>query len=186
MMDWEAIIKAESSEELKEAKLWLFQENMRLEQERTRQEKEKADLECAKDKFIRERNSFKTEMNILNRKSLLERKRLKEENLFFDKKMAILQNGFRQLDLDRKAFEVEKIRFQKEKELYQQQQSAGYYSSDLTALVPILFRNATNPLTLRKRYKDLIKIFHPDNIAGDEELVQIINREFSRRRREEA
>ena len=31
MIDWEEVIKAESTEELKEIKLWLFQENMRLE-----------------------------------------------------------------------------------------------------------------------------------------------------------
>ena len=34
MIDWEEVIKAESTEELKEIKLWLFQENMRLKQER--------------------------------------------------------------------------------------------------------------------------------------------------------
>ncbi len=33
MIDWEEVIKAESTEELKEIKLWLFQENMRLKQE---------------------------------------------------------------------------------------------------------------------------------------------------------
>lgn len=186
MIDWEAILKADSADELKDAKLWLFQENMRLEQERNRQAKEKADLEYAKDKFNRERSNFKEEMNVLNRKSLLERKRIKEENLFFDKKMAILQNGFRQLEADRRQFEVEKIRFQKEKELFEGQQSSCFYTGDISSLIPVLFRNATNPLTLRKRYKDLVKIFHPDNVAGDEELVQMINREFSRRKREEA
>ena len=35
MIDWEEVIKAESTEELKEIKLWLFQENMRLKQERS-------------------------------------------------------------------------------------------------------------------------------------------------------
>ena len=48
MIDWEEIIRTESTEELKEAKLWLFQENMRLQQERT-------ELEQAKDKFLEER-----------------------------------------------------------------------------------------------------------------------------------
>ena len=49
----------------------------------------------------------------------------------------------------------------------------------------VLFRGATNPLTLRKRYKDLLKIFHPDNLCGDAELVQMINREYERRKRAE-
>lgn len=184
MEDWEELIKAESSEELKEFKLWLFQENMRLEQVRLRLEQEQRNLKEATDKFLKERTSFKEEMDILNRRSVQERKRLKEENLFFDKKMAILQDGFRQLEADRKSLERERISFENEREMMSRRVSTGFYAD--TSIVEILFRNATNPLALRKRYKDLMKIFHPDNIAGDEELVQMINREFARRRREEA
>ncbi|MDE6700479.1 MAG: hypothetical protein K2K10_05640, partial [Acetatifactor sp.] len=110
MKDWEEIIKAESSEELKEAKLWLFQEYMRLEQERK-------DLNDTMDKFRKERTSFQEEMNALNHRSVMERKRLREENLFFDKKMAILQEGFRQLEADRKNLERERISLEKEREI---------------------------------------------------------------------
>lgn len=175
MIDWEELLFSDNPDEVKKAKIWLFRENMRLEQE------QKA-LEEAKEKFNKERASFKEEMNALNRRSAMERQRLKEENLFFDKKMQILQDGFRQLELDRKAFDAEKERVRKQ----QAQAANDYYSDGAATIVGILFRNATNPLTLRKRYKDLIKIFHPDNIAGDEELVQLINREFSKRKREEA
>lgn len=177
MKDWEEIIKAESSEELKEAKLWLFQEYMRLEQERK-------DLNDTMDKFRKERTSFQEEMNALNHRSVMERKRLREENLFFDKKMAILQEGFRQLETDRKNLERERISLEKERELMSHGRALDFYGDN--PLMDLLFRNATNPLALRKRYKDLVKIFHPDNVAGDEELVQMINREFARRRREEA
>ena len=41
-----------------------------------------------------------------------------------------------------------------------------------------MFRGVKNPLALKKRYKDLIKIFHPDNVAGDKEMIQKINREY--------
>lgn len=174
-MDWEEIIRTESPEELREAKLWLFQENMRLEQERK-------NLNEMMDKFHAERKCFMDEMNILNRRSVMERKRLKEENLFFDKKMAILQDGFRQLEIDRKSLERERISLEKERELTSQRRD--FFGDG--SVVEVLFRNATNPLALRKRYKDLVKIFHPDNVAGDEELVQLINREFAKRRREEA
>ena len=73
MIDWEEIIRTESTEELKEAKLWLFQENMRLQQERT-------ELEQAKDKFLEERVTLRDELDALNRRTVMERKRLKEEN----------------------------------------------------------------------------------------------------------
>ena len=54
MIDWEEVIKAESTEELKEIKLWLFQENMRLKQERSELEQERTELEQARNKFLDE------------------------------------------------------------------------------------------------------------------------------------
>lgn len=171
MIDWEEIIQTESADELKKVKLWLFQENIRLENERR-------ELEQAQDKFLKERVKFRDEMDSLNRRTVMERKRLKEENLFFDKKMAILQAGFQQLEADRKSLEREKNRFWKEKVEKQ-------YALPESDIVETLFRSANNPLALRKRYRDLVKIFHPDNVFGDEELVQLINKEFLRRRREE-
>ena len=90
MIDWEEVIKAESTEELKEIKLWLFQENMRLKQERSELEQERTELEQARNKFLDERVKLRDELDELNRRTIMERKRLKEENLFFEKKMAIL------------------------------------------------------------------------------------------------
>lgn len=83
MIDWEEVIKAESTEELKEIKLWLFQENMRLKQERSELEQERTELEQARNKFLDERVKLRDELDELNRRTIMERKRLKEENLFF-------------------------------------------------------------------------------------------------------
>ena len=101
MINWEDVLNAEDDDELRNAKLWLFQENMRLQQEKNRieqdlerLEKERRTIEEARDKFNSERMCFKDEMNALNRKSVIERQRMKDEKLFFDKKLAILQNGF--------------------------------------------------------------------------------------------
>lgn len=174
MIDWEEIIKAESPEELKKAKLWLFQENMRLENERN-------EFTQIRDKFLQERVKLRDELDELNRRTLLERKRLKEENLFFDKKMMILQDGFRRLEEDRRSFEREK-RLMKEEMYRMQEQNEDSAGSNVAE---ILFRSVNNPLALRKRYRDLVKIFHPDNLFGDEELAQQINKEFLRRRKEE-
>lgn len=176
MIDWEEIIRADSPDELKEAKLWLFQENMRLERERQ-------ELADSKDKFLKERVSLKNELDELNRRTVMERKRLREENLFFDKKMAILQDGFRKLEEDRKSLERERVRLELEREQVSSSRVSGFLGD--SSVMQVLFRSANNPLALRKRYRDLVKIFHPDNLGGDEELVQMINREFARRRREE-
>lgn len=165
MLDWEEVKKAESTEELKKAKLWLFQENIRLQNERRELEKE---IEA----FRKEREQFKKELRELNRKADMEQKRLKEQERFFEKKMMILQNGFRQLEEDRHALESQR------REMKEISDSISVETVD----VDILFRSIkNNPLALRKRYKDLLKIFHPDNLYGDGELVQRINQEYLRR-----
>ncbi|MCR5754419.1 MAG: hypothetical protein K6G30_06380 [Acetatifactor sp.] len=175
MINWEEIIRTESADELKEVKLWLFQENMRL-------QKEQRELENARDKFLKERVRLRDEVDELNRKTVMERKRLKEESMFFDKKMEILKAGFLQLEQDRKVLEQEKRNFEQEK-LHLIQRESDVASSE--EAVALLFRNANNPLALRKRYRDLIKIFHPDNLFGDAELTLSINKEFSKRREEQ-
>lgn len=177
MINWKEIIAADSESELKNAKLWLFQENMRLENERK-------ELEQAREKFINERTQFRTEMNSLNHKTFLERKRLREENIFFDKKLEILKEGFAQLDADRRALNREKKAFIAEKNARLKEKS--FREKSITGdVADILFRGINNPLALRKRYRDLVKIYHPDNIFGDEEMIQIINREYLRRKKEE-
>jgi hypothetical protein len=170
MIDWEKVIQAECADDLKEIKLWLFRENIRL-------QNEQKELTEAKDKFLKERVRLRNELDELNRRTVIERKRLKEENLFFDKKMAILQDGFRKLEEDRRALAREKSRMEAEKSSYG---TYGGFAS--TEFVDMLFGNVNNPLALRKRYKDLVKIFHPDNLYGDAELMQMINKEFQRRR----
>ena len=40
----------------------------------------------------------------------------------------------------------------------------------------MLFQGVNSSLALKKRYKDLIKMFHPDNIAGYHEMVLVINK----------
>ena len=42
----------------------------------------------------------------------------------------------------------------------------------------MFFAGVTSELALKKRYKDLIKIYHPDNISGDTNTIQEINREY--------
>ncbi len=171
MMDWDEIIQTTSAEELREAKLWLFREHMRLEDERK-------NLEEAQEKFLNERVKIRDEIDELNRKTVIERKRLKEENLFFEKKMDILKNGFLQLDEDRKSFEKQKQSFLAEN---RKREESSFFSGDIAEC---LFRGINNPLALRKRYRDLTKIFHPDNLFGDEEIAQMINREYVKRKRE--
>lgn len=42
----------------------------------------------------------------------------------------------------------------------------------------MFFKGANSPQALKKRYKDLIKIYHPDSEFGDNQTIQEINREY--------
>lgn len=181
MIDWEEIAGAVGTDELREAKLWLFQENIRLENVRKELDESREKFDESQKKFLDERVRFRKEMEDLNRRTVQEQKRLREENLFFEKKLAILQDGFRQLDEDRKSLE-------KQKQVLAQQRKRSIQCAEgeslLEETVKRLFAGVSNPLALRKRHRDLVKIFHPDNLFGDAELVQMINKEYLRRKEE--
>lgn len=164
----EEILLEGSKEELQELKAWLFRENIRL-------EAAAKELKQMQEQFLKEKIQFQEEMKLLNRKAAGERQRLKEDSQFFEKKMEILQNGFRQLDLDRRRLDKEWARLTAEKDLLE---GHGLYGTHPE--VSVFFQGVRNPLALKKRYKDLIKIFHPDNVAGDKEVIQRINKEFER------
>ena len=166
MNNFEETLVYGSDEELQELKSWLFRENIRL----VTAEKE---LKHMQKQFLKEKIQFQEEMKILNHKISGERQRLKEDNLFFEKKMEILKNGFSQLDIDRRRLDKEWAKLAAERELIGER---TIYDSTLDA--SIFFRGVRTPLALKKRYKELIKIFHPDNVAGDKDIIQRINKEY--------
>jgi len=161
-----------SKDGLQELKSWLFRENIRL----VTAAKE---LEEQQEQFQREKEQFQDEMKQLNKKLSSERQRLKEDNLFFEKKLEILQNGFSQLDIDRRRLDKEWARLSAEKELFGKHSAYGGGCD-----ASVFFQGVTNPLALKKRYKDLIKIFHPDNLAGDKDIIQKINIEYDNLKRD--
>lgn len=174
-IDIEAILKGNDEDALRELKLFLFKETVRI-------QNEKKELKDAQDKLIRERTQFRTEMDLLNHKMVMEHKRLKDENLFFEKKMEILQDGYKRMEEERSKLEKERFRLKMEQDLLK---NGNKKSGSQDDVAEALFKGADNPVTLRKRYKDLLKIFHPDNCGGDGEMVQMINREYERRKRAE-
>lgn len=169
--NFEETLENGSQEELNKLKAWLFQENVRV-------ASAAKELEQLQEKFEKEKEQFNIEMKSMNQRIAGERKRIKEDNAFFEKKLEILQNGFAQLDMDRRRLEKEKSRFEAQKELFEPV-VYGRGCHD----VSVFFKGVKNPLALKKRYKDLIKIFHPDNVAGDKEIIQMINREYDNMKR---
>ncbi len=122
MIDVEEIIKSDNMDELKELKIWLFKEILRL-------ENAKADFRETQEQFKQECIQFRKEMDKLNQHTSNERKRLKEENLFFEKKMNILKAGFAQLEEDRKKFERDKQQYLRSQQSTESKSSAYTGSS---------------------------------------------------------
>ena len=163
-------LEDKTAAELQKMKIWLFSENVRIAAERKR-------LKDMEEQIIKDRQAFQEEMQALNRTILSSQKRLKQDEMFFEKKMQILENGFAELESDRKKLEREKEMFrleQKNAEMRSMESRNVYNGLD------VLFAGVNNPLALKKRYRDLIKIYHPDNIAGDKGVVLYINQEYER------
>lgn len=163
--EFEAKLVSGEQDELDELKAWLFEENIRLEVERK-------ELKHLEDKFLSEKTSFQKERDEVNRRLVVEKQCLKQDELFFEKKMEILKNGFAQLEAERRKLEHQKIELEAERNAHQStvRQDRGMEIAEM------LFQGVNSHLALKKRYRDLIKMFHPDNIAGDHEMVLVINR----------
>ena len=119
---------------------------------------------------------FQEEMKILNQKVTAARQRLKQEEQFFEKKMEILKDGFSNLEADRRAFDREKEAFRRK--MRDMDTLAEENSRGRSLEIRAFFAGVKNQLALKKRYKDLLKIYHPDNLAGDKEIMQHISRAY--------
>ena len=142
-----------------EKKKWLFKENIRL-QELSR------NLED-------ERKLIEIQMGMLQRqqsKNML----LKKQLDLFEQKWNILERETRQLAIDKDKFEWEKLIY-KDKVYREARRSMSNAEN-----VKIFFKGVEDTASLKKRYKALLKIYHPDNMHGDKELLQAINTEYER------
>lgn len=160
-------------------KEWLFRENIRLAALAAELDEKQALLDETQEKFAQEKKRFQEEMKALNRKLTNEQRRVKKDSKLVAEKLEIIKDGFQKLDMDRRRLEKEWARLTAEKEFMEEH---GLY--DGLPEVSVFFRGVKNPVALKKRYKDLTKIFHPDNLAGDTEIIQKINREYESLKRE--
>ena len=171
-INFEEILENGTMDELTKLKVWLFKENIRV-------ASVSKELEQMQEELEREKEDFQREVKAERYSIECDKKNIKDENLFFEKKLEILQNGFAQLDMDRRRLEKEKHKFEAQKEFFEPQVYGGGGSRE----VSVFFRGVKSLLALKKRYKDLIKIYHPDNVAGDKEIIQMINIEYDNMKR---
>ncbi|MBO7374761.1 MAG: hypothetical protein J6X45_02430 [Lachnospiraceae bacterium] len=177
-----------SPEELEELKVKLFRENVRvktdksdiedmkirIDQEKNELEEEKKKIEELRESLEKDRKQFEKEVEDVNKALEESRKKLEYDEAFLSKKQMVIESGFKQLDADRQRLHQEKEEFRKLRERVPVQRHAPV----LEYRQGIFFKGVTDEKGLKKRYKDLIKVFHPDNFNGDNVTLQNINREY--------
>lgn len=127
---------------------------------------EKRDLE-ERIEIKRQQQLLEYERQEFLRIKKFEEKRLEREKRIFDMEWKMLEEGWRNLAAERE--QLERVHAANGEE-------AKVSFSDIS--VSAFFSGVDNTRSLRKRYRDLIKIFHPDNEQGDTEVLQKINEEY--------
>ena len=177
MLDFdEELMKAEAPDDIKKMKAWMFQEQVRIQAKRDELQELNRELQDLKRMLEREKSALEVREKII-------KKRFDDNEIFIAKKQKIIEDAYHQLALDRKALECERLNFEHERSKYRRQKMSGpkpmhqsYESGayDSTSF----FRGVDNDMALRKRYKELLKIFHPDNKCGDTKTLLRIQTEY--------
>ena len=154
-----------------ELKHWLFLENVKLTQQKQQLESEIEDLN-------RQRSEFESEKMRSHREMELKEKKLSREKDLFEKQWKIVERELVRMAKDRDRMAKEKAYIQREKdELKRMKQAAP---GEMSIKSGTFFMGVSSLSGLKKRYRDLMKIYHPDNENGDENTVLFINKEYEK------
>lgn len=170
----------EMSDDIRKLKTWMFQEQVRIQARRD-------ELMEFNHELMEIKQTLEKEKNALNVREEAIKKRFNDNEALIAKKLKIIEDAYRQLALDKKALECEKLNFEHERSKYRRQKMSGansrsnvhqYGGASDTYDGTSFFRGVDSELSLRKRYKELLKIFHPDNKCGDTKTLIKIQTEY--------
>lgn len=147
---------------------WQFKETVELEHQKQQLKEERKQLELERNEFEREKKEF-------YRNKRIEDKCTEHEKHLFDMKWKILEGELKKL-----AAEKEQIEKQRDFYRYVSQHETQTYHSSNVVKGELFFCGVDSEDALKKRYKDLIKIYHPDNLNGDKDTIQEINTEYEK------
>ena len=101
-----------------------------------------------------------------------ETRRLAQANELFENKWKILEEETMRLADERR-------RVDKQRSFYEKVKREVRMSDDISTVGgDMFFIGVQNEVALKRRYRDLLKIYHPDNLNGDTGTIQEINREY--------
>ena len=169
------MVVPETQDEIMAFQQWFFKKTIEIEHDRRKLEDDKRRLALQREKLERERRDF------CRQKDADARFRAQEEYVL-QMKQQVLEDELRKLadekqHLERKREFYDRVRqFQQKQEPHREPENPSIVKGEL------FFIGVQSEIALKKRYKDLVRIYHPDNICGDTETLQEINREYDRLR----
>ena len=162
-----------NNEELEEKKKWFFKENIRLEELRKNLEQQQGKLEQEEQVVEIQKQMLEKQKRSLD----LLRKQLDNQKHLFDQQWQILERETRQLAIDREKFKRDKLMYRDE--VYREARRKFAMVQNIShSGVNLFFKGVDSSAALKKRYKALLKIYHPDNADGDKEVLQAISAEY--------
>ena len=146
---------------------WQFKEAVELEHKKQELTEERRQLDAERRAFEREKQEFYL-------KKQVEENRLEQDKKLFDMKWKILEGELKKL-----AAEKEQVARQRDFYRYVNEYEYGSrFEAKNVIKGEMFFCGVDSEDTLKKRYKDLIKIYHPDNLDGDKDTIQEINSQY--------
>lgn len=162
MLSYSRTVKATDEDSFKR---WCFQEIVEIERKRQELQDEIHEFNIEKRNFYQEQETF------LRQKEYDTNHKKKQENLF--------QMKFHILETELKKLASEKEHFERQKAFYNRvEEYEKSFDEKENITSGKFFAGIHSKEALKKRYHDLIKIFHPDNFDGDTTTLQEINREY--------
>lgn len=138
-----------------------FQESLRFQREKQNFDKDRKRFEQKQRQFEKRVRDFEIQQSVA--------KRQKEQD------ERIFQFKWNMLESELVKMADEKARLEREKEI---NRAVAQYKQPDPIEPGLLFKGIKDPQSLKKRYKDLIKIFHPDNASGDADVLMAIRKEY--------
>jgi len=132
-------------------------------------EQERRELDRQWQKLEREKKDFSMMIDF-------ETRRMEREQELFDMKVKILEEELMKLAAEKKEVELKKSFY--EQLAMREEESRRRLEESVVIRGEMFFRGVGNKKSLKKRYKDLIKIYHPDNVDGDNSTVLAITEEY--------
>lgn len=148
---------------------WRIQETEKLETKKQNLRKQSKQIE-------EERIQLNIDKAHFHRQQEFEQTKKKHEEHLLEMKRQILEGELYKLAEEKRQFE-QKRHFYEQVDSYQKEDIRKKPSS---VRGEMFFAGVNSQSTLKKRYKDLLKIYHPDNKCGDTDAIQEINREYQR------